>query len=78
MIVTVKEDKTKEMWIFTMVFEKKMWVLVLSMGLFIGFVVWLVERRRNPEFVGGSVLQQLGTVFWYSFTLLFFAQSKHP
>ncbi|XP_056693887.1 glutamate receptor 2.7 isoform X2 [Spinacia oleracea] len=78
MIVTVKEDKTKEMWIFTMVFEKKMWVLVLSMGLFIGFVVWLVERRRNPEFVGGSVLQQLGTVFWYSFTLLFFAQKESP
>lgn len=79
MVVTVKEDKTKEMWIFTTIFEMKMWVLILSMGLFVGFVVWLVERRRNPEFAtGGSASQQIGIVFWFSFTLLFFVQSIHP
>ncbi|XP_021743767.1 glutamate receptor 2.9-like [Chenopodium quinoa] len=78
MVVTVKEDKTKDIWIFAMVFEKKLWILFLSMGLFIGFVVWLVERRRNPEFADGSVSQQLGAVFWFSFTLLFFAQKESP
>uniref|UniRef100_A0A803LK56 Ionotropic glutamate receptor C-terminal domain-containing protein n=1 Tax=Chenopodium quinoa TaxID=63459 RepID=A0A803LK56_CHEQI len=78
MVVTVKEDNTKEIWIFAMVFEKKLWILFLSMGLFIGFVVWLVERRRNPDFADGSVSQQLGAIFWFSFTLLFFAQKESP
>ncbi len=33
--------------------------------LAIGFLVWLAERRRNPDF-GGTVLQGLGNGFWFS------------
>ncbi|CAO2834547.1 unnamed protein product [Amaranthus hypochondriacus] len=78
MVVTVKEDTKKEMWIFTTVFEKKMWFYIVSMGTFIGFVVWLVEHRHNPDFAAGSISQQLGKVFWFSFTLLFFVQKESP
>ncbi|XP_057532742.1 glutamate receptor 2.8-like isoform X2 [Amaranthus tricolor] len=77
MVVTVKEDTKKEMWIFTTVFEKKLWVYIASMGIFIGFVVWLVEHRHNPDFAAASTSQQLGKVFWFSFTLLFFVQTKY-
>jgi ABC-type amino acid transport substrate-binding protein len=34
--------------------------------LFIGFVAWLLERKRNPEQFGGSALQGIGSGFWWS------------
>lgn len=42
-------------------------VSALSLLLFItGALVWLVERRRNPEQFGGSVASGLGAGFWWS------------
>jgi len=42
-------------------------VIVLSMVLFcVGAVVWLVERRGNPQQFGGSVAKGLGAGFWWS------------
>ncbi|KAL2893092.1 Glutamate receptor 2.7 [Bienertia sinuspersici] len=38
MVVTVKEDKANNMWMFLMVFDSKMWVVISSMGLFMGRV----------------------------------------
>lgn len=38
-------------------------VLVLFMG---GAVVWLLERRKNPEQFGGRPAQGLGSAFWWS------------
>ncbi len=41
-------------------------VLTLAGLLFgVGFVIWLFERRRNPQFDGG-VLRGLGSGFWWS------------
>lgn len=40
---------------FMMVFERKMWVIILFMGFFIGFVVWLVEYGENFEFGCGLI-----------------------
>ena len=34
--------------------------------LVIGFVAWLLERKRNPEQFGGSALQGIGSGFWWS------------
>jgi len=31
-----------------------------------GFLVWLFERRRNPDQFGGSVAKGLGSGFWWS------------
>lgn len=33
--------------------------------LVIGFLIWLAERRHNPDF-GGTLLQGLGNGFWFS------------
>lgn len=72
MVVTVKPDKLKEKWLFFKVFTKKMWLLMVAMHLFIGFVIWLIENGGNPEFKG------FGAMLWFSVTVLFFMQSKSP
>jgi hypothetical protein len=70
MIVPVKRDKLKEKWLLMKAFTTRMWLLIVTMHLFIGFVVWLIERGRNPEFEG------FGALLWFSVTILFFVQSK--
>ena len=42
---------------------------VLALGallLVVGFLLWLVERRRNPEQFGGSAAQGIGSSFWWA------------
>lgn len=34
--------------------------------LVIGFLAWLLERKRNPEQFGGSALHGIGSGFWWS------------
>ena len=34
--------------------------------LLVGIVVWLFERKRNPEQFGGNVIQGIGSGFWFS------------
>ena len=72
MVVTIKPDNLKEIWLFTKAFTKKMWLMMVTLHLFIGFVVWLVERGGNPEFEGFAAM------LWFSITVLFFMQSKPP
>jgi hypothetical protein len=70
MVVNVKPDKLKEKWLFINVFTKKMWLLMVAMHLFVGFIIWLIENANNPEFKG------FGAMLCFSVTVLFFAQSK--
>lgn len=42
---------------------------VLALGavlLGVGFVLWLFERRRNPEQFGGSAAEGIGASFWWA------------
>lgn len=42
---------------------------VLALGallLGVGFLLWLVERRRNPEQFGGSAAEGIGSSFWWA------------
>lgn len=42
-------------------------LIVLSLVLlFFGLLVWLAERRRNPDQFGGSTAQGVGSGFWWS------------
>lgn len=42
-------------------------VAALALLLFaVGALVWLVERRRNPEQFGGTAMHGLGAGFWWS------------
>uniref|UniRef100_A0A0A9AR16 Ionotropic glutamate receptor C-terminal domain-containing protein n=1 Tax=Arundo donax TaxID=35708 RepID=A0A0A9AR16_ARUDO len=52
-----------------------MWCVTGVFFLIIGTVVWLLEHRINDEFRGPPV-QQVITVFWFSFSTLFFAHRE--
>ena len=42
-------------------------VFLLALLLFcVGIVVWLFERKRNPDHFGGSKLNGIGSGFWWS------------
>ncbi|MEP1584827.1 MAG: transporter substrate-binding domain-containing protein, partial [Marinobacter sp.] len=43
--------------------------VVIALGgllLAVGFVLWLFERRRNPEQFGGTAVQGIGASFWWA------------
>lgn len=58
-------------WLVTLrnLFTWKFFSAVLALGLvllIIGVLIWLFERRRNPEQFGGSMSQGIGNGFWWS------------
>lgn len=69
MVVTEKSEKSKATWMLK-TFTTKMWLLMAAMHLFIGFVVWLIERKNNTEFEG------IGAMLWFSVTVIFNAQRE--
>ncbi|KAL4367608.1 hypothetical protein GQ457_05G004260 [Hibiscus cannabinus] len=73
-IVVPKIDKSS-MWIFLHPLSGGMWITTIVFFVFTGFVVWLIERPINHEFQG-SPSEQIGTIFWYSFSTLVFAYKE--
>ena len=42
-------------------------IVILSVVLlFVGAIVWLLERRKNPKMFGGSTAEGLGDGFWWA------------
>ena len=39
---------------------------LITLLLVVGFLVWLFERRRNPDMFGGTVAHGIGSGFWWS------------
>jgi len=62
-------------WAFLQPFTIKMWCVTGVFFLVIGTVVWLLEHRVNDDFRGPPV-KQIITVFWFSFSTLFFAHRE--
>lgn len=56
---------------FTNVFKKEMWAILGALSVFIGFVVWLIERTKNPDFEN-----HFGAMLWISVTVLFSIQRE--
>ncbi|KAI3689372.1 hypothetical protein L2E82_47327 [Cichorium intybus] len=75
MLVPVKVDDSKDTWIFMRPLEKKLWLTIGGFFIYIGFVVWVLEHRVNKEF-RGPPHQQLGMIFWFSFSTLVFAHKE--
>lgn len=76
MIVKVKPDLIKTRLIILKAFTLKMWILIASTNFATGCVIWLNEHvNKNPDFVG-PFPQQIGSMLWFSVTMLSFAQSK--
>ena len=75
MVVKIKDDERKNIWIFLKPLSWDLWLTTGCAFVFTGFVVWILEHRTNGEF-RGPPNQQLGIIFWFSFSTLVFAHSK--
>ena len=75
MIVPIKVDDRKSAWIFMRPLETNLWITIGAFFIYTGLVVWVVEHRVNKEF-RGPPHQQVGMIFWFSFSTLVFAHSK--
>lgn len=74
-VTTVKKIKSSP-WAFLKPFTWQMWCVTAIFFLFVGAVVWILEHRLNSEF-RGPPRQQLITIFWFSFSTMFFAHREN-
>ncbi|KAH0749364.1 hypothetical protein KY290_028596 [Solanum tuberosum] len=74
-VVPVKDDDRKNAWIFMKPLKSELWVTTGAFFVFIGFVVWVLEHRVNKEFRGPK-REQVGMIFWFSFSTLVFAHTS--
>ncbi|XP_041008581.1 glutamate receptor 3.4-like isoform X1 [Juglans microcarpa x Juglans regia] len=74
-VAPVKELKSSP-WSFLKPFTAKMWCVTGIFFLFVGAVVWILEHRINHEF-RGPPSQQLMTIFWFSFSTMFFSHREN-
>lgn len=74
-VVAVKEEKSSP-WSFLKPFTAQMWCVTGAFFLFVGAVVWILEHRLNHEF-RGSPRKQLMTIFWFSFSTMFFSHREN-
>ncbi|KAL5225677.1 hypothetical protein ABZP36_012316 [Zizania latifolia] len=75
MMVAVKKDPWKSMWIFEKPFKHDLWIASFFLFCFTGLVVWVIEHRINAEF-RGTPLQQLGTTFYFIFSTMVFSHKE--
>ncbi|KAF3340302.1 glutamate receptor 3.1 [Carex littledalei] len=74
-LVSMKRDKS-DAWAFLQPFTLTMWGITGVFFLLVGVVVWILEHRINDDF-RGPPKKQLITVFWFSFSTLFFAHKEN-
>ncbi|KAL6629719.1 hypothetical protein ACP70R_029484 [Stipagrostis hirtigluma subsp. patula] len=74
-VAPVKKHITNS-WAFLQPFTLEMWCVTGLFFLIVGVVVWVLEHRINDEF-RGSPRQQIITIFWFSFSTLFFAHREN-
>eukprot|EP00268_Persea_americana_P047362 TRINITY_DN4929_c2_g2_i1.p1 TRINITY_DN4929_c2_g2~~TRINITY_DN4929_c2_g2_i1.p1 ORF type:complete len:988 (-),score=163.92 TRINITY_DN4929_c2_g2_i1:83-3046(-) len=74
-IVAPVKPRNSSAWAFLKPFSGWMWLVTGAFFLFVGAVVWILEHRINTEF-RGSPRQQLVTIFWFSFSTMFFAHRE--
>ncbi|XP_061998781.1 glutamate receptor 1.4-like [Rosa rugosa] len=72
--ILVRNEK-ENMWVFLEPLSANLWMTSGGFFILTGFVVWIIERPANQEFQG-STSQQLGTIFWFSFSTLVFSHRE--
>ncbi|XP_050216010.1 glutamate receptor 2.7-like isoform X1 [Mercurialis annua] len=75
MFVPIKDNKSKNAWVFLKPLTWDLWMTSFCFFIFIGFVVWVLEHRINEDF-RGPPSHQIGTAFWFSFSTMAFAQRE--
>ncbi|KAG2717034.1 hypothetical protein I3760_03G154800 [Carya illinoinensis] len=74
-VAPVKQKKSSP-WAFLKPFNALMWCVTGAFFLLVGAVVWILEHRINHEF-RGPPSQQLITIFWFSFSTMFFSHREN-
>ncbi|CAD6338645.1 unnamed protein product [Miscanthus lutarioriparius] len=75
-IVAPVKQATSSAWAFLKPFTLEMWCVTGALFIFVGIVVWILEHRSNEEF-RGSPRRQLITIFWFSFSTMFFSHRQN-
>ncbi|KAL9376089.1 hypothetical protein Peur_030209 [Populus x canadensis] len=73
--VPIEGHTTENAWFFLKPLTWDLWVSSLLSFVFFGFVVWVLEHRINGDF-RGPASHQAGTIFWFSFSTMVFAQRE--
>ncbi|MCD7461541.1 hypothetical protein HAX54_046397 [Datura stramonium] len=76
MVVTERPRLKKAHFIVIKAFKLKLWILLAVMSMSTGVVIWLNEYvNDNPDF-SGSFPQLIGSMLWFSVTVLSFSQRE--
>lgn len=75
MIVPTQANSKNRAWLFLKPLTLDLWITSLCFFVFMGFVVWILEHRINPDF-RGPPSHQIGTSLWFSFCTMVFAQRE--
>ncbi|XP_038885764.1 glutamate receptor 2.5-like [Benincasa hispida] len=70
MIVKEKPLKWTKLWLFMKAFTAKMWVIMLSMHVFVSSSIWLIERKHN------DALKGVGNMLWFSVSVIFYVHRE--
>ncbi|CAH8263412.1 unnamed protein product [Arabidopsis lyrata] len=72
LIVPMKDEVKRNSISFLMPLTWKLWVTSFVFFFLIGFTVWALEHRINPDF-RGPANYQASTIFWFAFSTMVFA-----
>ncbi|XP_020531609.1 glutamate receptor 3.4 isoform X2 [Amborella trichopoda] len=76
LIVAPVRKRSSSAWAFLKPFTLEMWFVTGTFFLIVGAVIWILEHRINTEF-RGPPSKQLVTIFWFSFSTMFFAHREN-
>ncbi|CAH8335824.1 unnamed protein product [Eruca vesicaria subsp. sativa] len=72
MIVPMDDLVKRDHFSFLKPLSLKLWLTSFAFFFIIGFTVWVVEHRVNPDF-RGPANYQASTIFWFAFSTMVFA-----
>ncbi|KAL2236872.1 UNVERIFIED_CONTAM: Glutamate receptor 2.7 [Sesamum indicum] len=75
MVVPIKDDKSKNAWVFVKPLTWELWLTSFCSFVFIGILIWILEHRINEDF-RGPVWYQVGMIFWFAFSTMVFAHKE--
>ncbi|KAK8652996.1 hypothetical protein V6N13_127017 [Hibiscus sabdariffa] len=75
MLVMKENPELNQVFSFMIPFTNEMWFTLAAITVFNAFVIWLVESRTGHE-SGGSPFRQVGAIFWFPFTTLFYGGNR--
>jgi hypothetical protein len=73
--LVLSEDSKQIQWISLNPLTMELWVATVGGFFFTGFVVWMIEHPRKPEYQG-SGLRQLSSALYFAFLTMTFSHGQ--